>query len=145
MLKEKLKLILAFSLFVYEEFFLVPAKKLLNKFKQVVFYDKIIDFFSKSIYLNFTFILVIGTLAESSALFAGYLIAHKLFVVGVLFYLLKIILFVPVIDLFKRNKTELLKFKIIRVPYYYYLLFKRLEIWQKVKEIKEKLKQYLKK
>ena len=143
-MKEHLKTLIAFILYLYEELFLIPAKKLLKQIKKIVFYDKIIDFFAQNIYLNLLFILIVVGLAETSAITAGFFIVKGFVFIGVLFYLLKVILLIPVIDLFNRNKEELLKFKVIKVSYYYYLKFKRLEIWKKVKQIKKELKEKIK-
>ena len=139
-MKERIETIIVFLLYLYEELFLTPAKKLLKQIKKIIFYDKIIDFFAQNIYLNLLFVVFVAVLAESSATIASLFIIKGFIFIGILFYLVKVILFIPVIDLFNRNKKELLKFNIIRIPYYYYIKFKRLEIWKKVKQMKKRIK-----
>jgi hypothetical protein len=82
---------------------------------------------------------LIATIADICATFAIFLVAKGFVALGILFYILKIIIYIPAVDIFKRNKKRLLKYKIIRVVFYWYLLIIKSEIYR---TIKKTLKQY---
>jgi len=83
---------------------------------------------------------LIGAIAEASATFAVFLLAKDFIKLGILFYILKIIIYIPAVDIFKRNKKRLLKYKIIKVVFYWYLLIIKSEIYKTLKKIIKKYK-----
>ena len=144
--KKKLNIfefILFTIIYLYEELFLIPAKKFLKIIKKIDIYNKILKFFSRNLILNFAFIIIMLIIAETSAIAAGYFFVHKYLFLGILFYSIKVLLFIPIVDLFKKNKKNLLKIKVIKIFYYYFLLFKRLPIFYKIKYIKILIKNYI--
>ena len=131
-----IKYVFLFILFLYEELFLIPATKILNKIKTKINYQKIIEAISQNYFTMLLFLVISLILAEISAILAGFLII-KGYWIGGLLYIVKILIFVPLVDIFKHNKKKLLKIKIIKTLYYYYLLFLRLDFIKKIKKLKK--------
>jgi len=142
-LTKVIELLFGIIIYLYEEIFLYFAKKCLKYIKNFKIYENIILYFSKNIYLNLIFLILTLFIAESFAIFAGYLFVKKYYIIGLLFYGFKILLFIPIVELFEKNKQNLLKYKIIKIPYYYFLKIKKLPIFYKLKKIKKKFKIYL--
>ena len=90
------------------------------------------------------FIILTGIIAEINAFIGSFLILKGDVILGVFFYLLKLLMLIPVIDLFKRNKKIILKIKIFKILYFYYIKFEHLPIFQKVRKIKRKMKEKIK-
>jgi len=144
-----IKYILFIIYFIFEEIIIKTAKRLLQFIRKFSFYDEFIEFITKSndfiLLISFLFI---ATLAETSATFAVFLMAKGFFVLGVVFYILKIIIYIPTIDIFKHNKKRLLKYRIIKTFYYWYLFILKSQIYRNIKkfikDIKEKIKLFFK-
>ena len=131
MKKEQIKEIIFFLIFLYEEFFIVPAKKILSFLKGKLVYNKVLNFFSRNFFLLVIFIILTGIIAETNAFIGSFLILKGHVILGVFFYLLKLLMLIPVIDLFKRNKKIILKIKIFKILYFYYIKFEHLPIFKK--------------
>jgi hypothetical protein len=142
-----IKYILFIIYFIFEEFVIKVAKRLLAFIRKFKIYDKFIDLISQSndFFLLASFIILAGV-AESSATFAVFLTAKGFVVLGILFYIVKIIIFIPAIDIFKHNKKRLLKYTVIRTLYYWYLLITASQIYRNIKrffkDFKERLRDY---
>ena len=141
---KQIEKIVLFLIFFYEEFFVVPAKKILSFFKKILIYNKILDFFSKNFLLLIIFIVLIGFIAEINAFIGSFLILKKNFVLGIFFYSLKLLMLIPVIDLFKRNKKKILRIKVFKFLYFYYINFKHLPIFRKIRKMKRKIRKKMK-
>ena len=80
-------------------------------------------------------------LAETSATIGVFFAAKGYMIIGTLFYILKIIIYIPSIDIFRRNKERLLKYKIIQFGVFLYKKIEKnplfLEIKKRVKEFKK--------
>jgi len=90
--------------------------------------------------LLFSFVFIV-VMAEISASIGVFLAAKGYVLAGVVFYVLKIIIYIPSIDIFRRNKKRLLKYKIIQIGAFLYEKIENnplfLEIKRKIKEFKE--------
>ena len=95
---------------------------------------------SNDFVLLFSFVFIV-VLAESFATIGVFLIAKGFIILGIIFYVLKIIIYIPSIDIFKRNKERLLKYKIIQIGAFLYEKIENnplfLEFKRKIKEFKE--------
>ncbi len=93
-----------------------------------------------------SFLLIAG-IAEVSATFAVLLGAKGFLKLGILFYILKIIIYIPAVDIFKQNKKRLTSYYIIKIVYYWYLLILKSHIYKNIKkgfrDLKEKTKKYI--
>ena len=144
-IKQIIKNILLFILFLYEELFIIPAKKILNYFRRISLYDKIIKLVSYNLITLIFFLFFLGFIAETSAMIGGFFLVKKHFILGISFYMIKIILLVPIVDVFKYNKKRLLKIKLIRILYFYYIKFENLKFFRKLRKIKKNLVDKIKK
>ena len=145
----KLQTIIQYILFViyfiFEEIVIKSAKKLLQFIRKFNFYDEFIAFVTKSNdFVLLTSFLFIATLAETSATFAVFLTAKGFVALGIFFYMLKIIIYIPTIDIFKHNKKRLLKYYVIKTFYYWYLLILKSKIYRNVKKIIKNIKEKIK-
>ena len=90
--------------------------------------------------------LIIAGIAETSATFAVFLSVRGFVKLGIFFYILKIVIYIPTVDIFKHNKKRLLKYRIIRTFYYWYLLIIGSKIYRNIKKVfkdtKEKIKEF---
>ena len=95
---------------------------------------------SNDFILLFSFVFIVF-LAETSATIGVFLAAKGFVILGIIFYILKIIIYIPSIDIFKRNKNRLLKYKIIQFGVFLYEKIEKnplfLEIKKRVKELKK--------
>ena len=144
-----IKYILFIIYFIFEEFVIKIAKRALRLIRKINIYDKFIEMIDRS--NNFVLLgsfLFLAVLAESSATFAVFLTAKGFVKLGILFYALKIVLFIPAVDIFSHNKKRLVQYRIIRTIYYWYLRIKSSEIYRNIKkfskEIKAKIKAFFK-
>lgn len=89
---------------------------------------------------SFVFLIL---LAEFVSTFALFLFAKGFFLSGIFFYVLKIIIYIPGIDIFKRNKQRLLKYKIVKFGMLIYEKIENhplfIEIKRRIKDFKEKI------
>ena len=148
---ERLQIIIKYILFIiyfiFEEFVIKMAKRLLIFIRQFDIYSKFIDFINRSndLVLLSSFLLIAG-IAEASATFAVFLSVRGFVKLGIFFYILKIVIYIPTVDIFKHNKRRLLKYRIIRTFYYWYLLIIGSKIYRNIKkvfkDIKEKIKAF---
>jgi len=148
---EKLQTIIKYILFIiyfiFEEFVIKMAKRLLTFIRQFDIYGKFIDFINRSndLILLSSFLFIAG-IAETSATFAVFLSVRGFVKLGIFFYILKIIIYIPTVDIFKHNKKRLLKYRIIKTLYYWYLLIISSKIYRNIKkvfkDIKEKIKAF---
>jgi len=132
--------------YIFEEFVINIAKKSLSFIQRFRIYESFIEYINRSsdAMLLFSF-FVIALLAEASAIFAGYLTVHGFVALGIGFYILKIVIFIPTVDIFKHNKKRLLKYSAIRTAYYWYILIIRTETYKNIKKSFKRLKLYIKK
>ena len=97
---------------------------------------------SNDFILLFSFVFIVF-LAETSATIGVFLAAKGFVVLGIIFYVLKIIIYIPSIDIFSRNKERLLKYKIIQFGVFLYEKIEKnplfLEIKKRIKEFKENI------
>jgi len=140
-LRIALKYLLFFIYLIFEQLVINIAKKLLSFIRKFNIYEKFINYICQSNdFVLMSSFLLIGAIAEASATFAVFLLAKDFVKLGILFYILKIIIYIPAVDIFKRNKKRLLKYKIIRVVFYWYLLIIKSEIYKTLKKIIKKYK-----
>ena len=97
---------------------------------------------SNDFILLFSFVFIV-LLAEIISTFALFLFAKGFIISGAFFYILKIIIYIPSIDIFRRNKERLLKYKIIQFGVFLYEKIEKnplfLEIKKRIKELKENI------
>ncbi|GAX88280.1 conserved hypothetical protein [Lebetimonas natsushimae] len=74
---------------------------------------------SNDLILMLSFVCIV-ILAETSATFGVFLTAKGHIILGGLFYIFKIIIYIPSVDIFRRNKNRLMKYKIIQFGYFLY-------------------------
>jgi len=137
-MKELLKKMLIFLFILYEEIFLYPAKKLLKLVSKYINYEKWIFRISQNFFYSLIFIIILTVIAELAAVFAGILILKGIWL-GSLLYFVKIVTFIPLVDLFKHNKKKLLKIEQIRIIYFYYLILQRLPL---LRNVRKKIKNF---
>ena len=141
-IKKILEYLFFFLYFIFEEVVIKSAKKLLSFIKSFHFYEKIMRFVEEGndFILLFSFVFIVA-IAEISSTIGLFLIAKGFIVLGIIFYVLKIIIYIPSIDIFKRNKERLLKYKIIQIGVFLYEKIENnplfLEFKRKIKEFKE--------
>ncbi len=93
---------------------------------------------SNDFILLFSFVFIV-VLAETLATIGVFLAAKGFIVLGIFFYILKIIVYIPSIDIFKRNKERLLKYKIIQIGLF---IYEKIENNPLFLELKRKLKNF---
>ncbi len=97
---------------------------------------------SNDFILLFSFVFIV-ILAETSATVGVFLFAKGFLISGIFFYILKIVIYIPSIDIFKRNKERLLKYKIIRFGAFLYEKIEKNPLFLKLKKkfrlLKEKI------
>ncbi len=85
----------------------------------------------------FVFIVILAEITSTLALF---LFTKGFLILGIFFYILKIIIYIPSIDIFRRNKERLLKYKIIKLGVFLYEKIENnpffIEIKNRIKNIK---------
>ena len=141
-IKKFLEYFFFFLYFIFEEVVIKSAKRLLYFIKSFHFYEKIMSFIEEGndFILLFSFVFIV-VLAESFATIGVFLLAKGFIVLGIVFYVLKIIIYIPSIDIFRRNKERLLKYKIIQIGAFLYEKIENnpifLGIKRKIKEFKE--------
>ncbi len=129
---------------MFEEVVIKSAKTLLNFIKSFHFYEKTMLYIEKSndFILLFSFVFII-TLAETISTIALFLLAKGFFISGIFFYVLKIIIYIPAIDIFKRNKQRLIKYKIVKFGIFIYEKIEKhplfIEIRKKINIFKAKI------
>ncbi len=127
--------------YIFEEFVIRVAKKWLYFIKKIRIYESFMDYINSSgdtILLSSFFIIAL--LAEASAIFAGYLMVHGFALFGAGFYLLKIMIFIPAVDIFQHNKKRLLAYSLIRYLYSCYISAIRTEAYRDIKRNFKKIK-----
>ena len=141
-IKKFLEYLFFFLYFIFEEIVIKSAKRLLSFIKSFHFYEKIMRFVEEGndFILLFSFVFIV-VMAEISASIGVFLAAKGYVLTGMAFYVLKIIIYIPSIDIFKRNKERLLKYKIIQIGAFLYEKIENnplfLEFKRKIKEFKE--------
>ena len=136
-----LKYLLFFVYLIFEQLVINIAKKLLNFIRKFNVYERFITYICQNNdFILMSSFLLIGVIAEASATLAVFLLAKNFVKLGILFYILKIIIYIPAVDIFKRNKKRLLRYKIIRVVFYWYLLIIKSKIYKTLKKIIKKYK-----
>ena len=131
--------------YIFEEFVIRIAKRWLYFIKKIRIYESFISFVNSS--SNTTLLssfFIIALLAEASAIFAGYLMVHGFALLGAGFYLLKIMIFIPAVDIFKHNKKRLLAYSTIKYLYSCYITAIRTEAYRNIKRNFRKLKKSIK-
>jgi len=131
--------------YIFEEFVIRIAKRWLYFIKKIRIYESFISFVNSS--SNTTLLssfFIIALLAEASAIFAGYLMVHGFALLGAGFYLLKIMIFIPAVDIFKHNKKRLLAYSAIKYLYSCYIAAIRTEAYRNIKRNFRKLKKSIK-
>jgi uncharacterized membrane protein (DUF485 family) len=102
---------------------------------------------SNDLVLLFSFVFIV-ILAETSATIGVFLAAKGFVITGSLFYILKIIIYIPSVDIFRRNQNRLMKYKIIQFGYFLYEKIEKnplfLELKEKFKQLKEKIAFFIK-
>ncbi len=141
-IKKFLEYLFFFFYFLFEEIVIKSAKKLLAFIKSFDLYEKIMLYIQKSndFILLFSFIFIV-LLAEISSTFGLFLLAKGLLIPGIFFYILKIVIYIPSIDIFKRNKDRLLKYKIIQFGVFLYEKIEQNPIFLKFKLKLKKFKE----
>jgi len=140
-----LKYILFFIYLVFEQLVINIAKKLLLFIRKFNVYERFINYIcNANDFILLSSFLLIAAIAEISATFAVFLGAKGFIKLGFLFYILKIIIYIPTVDIFKHNKKRLLKYKIIRVVFYWYLLIIKSEIYRTIKKALSQFKNSIK-
>jgi hypothetical protein len=130
--------------YIFEEFVIRIAKRWLYFIKKIRIYESFISYINSS--GNTTLLssfFIIALLAEASAIFAGYLMVHGFALLGVGFYILKILIFIPAVDIFKHNKRRLLSYSMIKYLYSCYITAIRTEAYRDIKRSFKKLKKSL--
>jgi len=141
-IKKFLEYLFFFLYFIFEEVVIKSAKKLLSFIKSFHFYEKIMRFIEEGndFILLFSFVFIVAV-AEISSTIGLFLLAKGFIVLGIIFYILKIIIYIPSIDIFRRNRQRLLKYKIIQIGTFLYEKIENnplfLEFKRKIKEFKE--------
>jgi len=144
-LETLIKYILFIVYFIFEEFVIKIAKRLLKVIRKFNIYDRFIDIISRSNdFVLLSSFLIIAGIAEASATFAVFLSVRGFVYLGIFFYILKIIIFIPTVDIFKHNKKRLLRYSIIRTLFYWYLIIKSSQIYRNIKRIFKEIKRNLK-
>lgn len=143
--KTLIKYILFIIYFIFEEFVIKMAKRLLIFIRKFNIYDKFIDIINHSndFVLLGSFLIIAG-IAEASATFAVFLSVRGFVKLGIFFYILKIIIYIPTVDIFKHNKKRLLRYSIIRTIYYWYLIIIGSQIYRNLKKLFKKFKERIK-
>ena len=95
---------------------------------------------SNDFILLFSFVFIVF-LAEISATIGVFLLAKGFVVLGIIFYILKIIIYIPSIDIFRRNKDRLLKYKIIQFGVFLYEKIEKNPLFLEIKKRFKKLKE----
>jgi hypothetical protein len=130
---------------IFEQLVINIAKKLLLFIRRFNVYERFINYICNSNdFVLLSSFLLIAIIADICATFAIFLVAKGLVVLGILFYILKILIYIPAVDIFKRNKKRLLKYKIIRVVFYWYLLIIKSETYRTVKKALKQFKNRIK-
>ena len=144
-LENFVKYILFILYFIFEEFVIKIAKRALLLIRKINIYDMFIEMIDRSNnFVLFSSFLFLAILAESSATFAVFLTAKGLIKLGMLFYALKIVLFIPAVDIFSHNKKRLLQYRIVRIVYYWYLRIMHSEIYRNIKKVSKEIKAKIK-
>lgn len=115
----------------------IKELKIMDKFKAYLLKEK-------SEYKLLLIFLIPFVLMEGMSLYAMSLIGSGLIVIGVIVYIFKILLTIPVVIIFNTVKKKLLSFKIIYVVYSWILKMKRSNLYRKVKEFAKNLKANMK-
>jgi len=140
-LENFIKYILFIIYFIFEEFVIKIAKRALRLIRKISIYDKFIEMIDRSNnFVLFSSFLFLAILAESSATFAVFLTAKGFIKLGILFYALKIVLFIPAVDIFTHNKKRLLQYRIVRIVYYWYLRIMNSDIYRNIKKVSKEIK-----
>lgn len=79
-------------------------------------------------------------LMEGLSIIALKLISSGLVLIGLLIYLFKILLTIPVVIIFNSAKKKLLSFKIIYVVYFFIIKLKQSQIYLNIKKFSKKIK-----
>jgi len=143
-IKKFLEYLFFFLYFIFEEIVIKSAKKLLLFIKSFDLYEKIMLYIQESndFILLFSFVFIV-LLAEISSTLGLFLLAKGFLISGIFFYILKIVIYIPSIDIFKRNKNRLLKYKIIQIGLFIYEKIEKnplfLELKKRFKLLKEKI------
>ncbi len=97
---------------------------------------------SNDFILLFSFVCIV-ILAETSATIGVFLAARGYVITGAVFYILKIIIYIPSIDIFRRNKKRLIKYKIIQIGLFIYEKIEKNPLFSELKKkfrlLKEKI------
>jgi len=144
-LQTLIKYILFIIYFIFEEFVIKMAKRLLVFIRKFNIYEKFIDKINHSNdFILLSSFLIIAGIAEASATFAVFLSVKGFVNLGIFFYILKIIIYIPTVDIFKHNKKRLLRYSIIRTLFYWYLIIISSQIYRNIKRIFKDIKRNLK-
>ncbi len=140
-----IKYILFIIYFIFEEFVIKMAKRLLVFIRKFDIYEKFTNYINRSndFILLGSFLLIAG-IAEASATFAVFLSVKGFVKLGIFFYILKIVIYIPTVDIFKHNKKRLLKYRIIKTIYYWYLLIIDSMTYKKIKRVFQEIRKKIK-